>query len=136
MPDPQAAHPGLYRVDLDPPPLLGQRCGSCGRLAFPPNPYGCEGCGAEPDQIAPEEIAGDGELAAFATVHLHPGKDIETPFTVGTIVLDAGPTLRATLTCATDDGLAIGNRVHAQLVPRPGKDDGEVLELRFAVEKS
>ncbi|MCP3985513.1 MAG: hypothetical protein GY723_14075 [bacterium] len=136
MSDARAAHPGLYRIDQNPPSLLGQRCAACGRLAFPPNPYGCEGCGAEADELVTEEIPGDGELAAFATVHLHPGKDIETPFTVGTVVLDAGPTVRATLTCATDDGLAIGNRVHTQLVPQQSEDDGELLELRFAVEKS
>ncbi|MAE96208.1 MAG: hypothetical protein CL910_16260 [Deltaproteobacteria bacterium] len=136
MADPKAAHPGLYRIDREPPPLLGQRCAGCGRLAFPPNPYGCEGCGAEADELVTEEIPGHGELAAFATVHLHPGKDIEAPFTVGTIVLDAGPTLRATLTRATDDGLAIGQRVRSQLVPRHSEDGGELLELRFAVEET
>ncbi len=136
MSDPRAAHPGLYRIDENPPSLLGQRCAACGRLAFPPNPYGCEGCGAEADELMTEEIPGDGHLAAFATVHLHPGNDIETPFTVGTVVLDAGPAVRATLTRATDDGLAIGDGGHAQLAGRRSDEEEPVIELRVAVEKS
>lgn len=67
MSDPRPAHPGLYRIDREPPPLLGQRCTGCGRLTFPPNPYGCERCGGEADELVTEEIPGDGELAAFAT---------------------------------------------------------------------
>jgi uncharacterized OB-fold protein len=132
MPERRAAHPGLYPARGEHPPLLGQCCARCGHVAFPPNPYGCESCGAEPDSLASRELAGAGELAAFATVHLHAGKGIQTPFTVGVIVLDDGPAVRATLTCRTDDGLAIGDRVQSVLVPQGSDDEGnETVELRF-----
>jgi uncharacterized OB-fold protein len=137
MPERRAAHPGLYPARGEQPPLLGQRCAGCGHVAFPPNPYGCEACGAEPDSLESRELAGAGELAAFATVHLHVGKGIETPFTVGVIVLDDGPAVRATLTCRTDEGLSIGERVHTVLVPQRTDDDGnEIVELRFEPEGS
>jgi hypothetical protein len=129
----RAAHPGLYPAEGDSPPLFGQRCARCGYVAFPPNPYGCEACGAEPAELEPRPLAGAGRLAAFATVHLHPGREIEAPFTIGVIVLDDGPALRATLTCRTDEGLEIGDRVRSVLVPRAHDEDGtEVVELRFA----
>jgi len=112
--------------------VLGQRCASCGHVAFPPNPYGCESCGAEPDSLESRELAGTGELAAFATVHLHMGKGIEAPFTVGVVVLDDGPAVRATLTCPTDEGLSIGDRVQSVLVSQGTDDEGnETVELRF-----
>ncbi|MBW2416404.1 MAG: OB-fold domain-containing protein [Deltaproteobacteria bacterium] len=133
MPERRAAHPGLYPASGEHPPLLGQRCAGCGHVAFPPNPYGCESCGAEPDALESRELAGAGELAAFATVHLHMGKGIEAPFTVGVVVLDDGPAVRATLTCPTDEGLRIGDRVQSVLVSQGSDDDGnETVELRFA----
>ena len=132
MPERRAAHPGLYPPSGEQPPLLGQHCTACGRVAFPPNPYGCEACGAEPDSLEPRELAGRGSLAAFATVHLHVGKGIEAPFTVGVVVLDDGPALRATLTCRSDEGLSIGDRVESVLVSQGTDDeDNETVELRF-----
>jgi uncharacterized OB-fold protein len=135
MPERRSAHPGLYPAEGERPPLSGQRCASCGRLSFPPNPYGCESCGAEPGSLESHALAGAGTLAAFATVHLHPLKGIDAPFTIGVVVLDDGPTVRATLTCPTDEGLEVGDRVHSVLVPQQGDDEGtEVVELRFAPE--
>ena len=135
MSERRVAHAGLYPAHGERPPLIGQHCSGCGHVAFPPNPYGCEVCGAEPAALERRELAGAGELAAFATVHLHPGKGIEAPFTVGVIVLDDGPALRATLTCPTDDGLSIGERVHSVLVSQGSDDEGnEIVELRFEPE--
>lgn len=101
-------------------------------MAFPPNPYGCESCGALPAQLEPRELAGSGALEAFATVHQHAGRGIETPFVIGLVLLDDGPALRATLTSKTDEGLAIGQRVRSVLVPAGTDDRGEIVELRFA----
>ncbi len=133
----QVAHPGLYRASGEQPALIGQHCTGCGHLAFPPNPYGCESCGAQPEALEKRELAGAGELAAFATVHLHMGGGIEAPFTVGVIVLDDGPAVRATLTCPTDEGLAIGDRVSSVLVSQGSDDEGtETVELRFSPHSS
>ncbi len=133
MPKRRAAHPGLYPAHGEHPPLLGQCCAGCGHIAFPPNPYGCESCGAEPDSLESRELPGTGKLAAFATVHLHAGNEIEVPFAVGVVVLDDGPAVRATLTCHTDEGLAIGDRVQSVLVTQGSDAEGnETVELRFA----
>jgi len=128
-----AVNPDLY--DNSPggvPTLRGGHCRACGYIFFPPQSYGCESCGAAPEQLEPMVLEGKGALSSFATVHLYQGKGIETPFTVGVIVLDQGPAVRATLAQPTDSGLKIGDRMHAILAPG-GKDESgnDLVELRF-----
>jgi uncharacterized OB-fold protein len=128
-----SAQPDLYSADDSSPPALnGARCLSCGYVFFPPHRYGCEACGAPPDRIEPIALAGNGTLRSFATVHFHQGHGIEAPFTVGSIILDDGPAIRALLTCRTDEGLHPGDRVRSVLVAQ-GKDSegNETFELRF-----
>ena len=133
MPEAVPAHPDLYgNSPSGAPTLRGGHCRACGYVFFPPQSYGCESCGAAPEQLEPMALEGRGALSSFATVHLHQGKGIETPFTVGVIVLDEGPAVRATLAQPTDSELKIGDRMHAILAPA-GKDESgnEVAELRF-----
>jgi uncharacterized protein len=125
---PVPAHPGLYDVTAETPALDGTRCGGCGATAFPPLTIGCEVCGS-PD-LRPVTLAARGALHSFATVHLHRGKDIAAPFTVGEIVLDDGPVIRATLT--GNEGFAIGDRVVAEWTVVAVDETGEAtVEPRF-----
>jgi hypothetical protein len=87
--------------------LHGVRCVECGAVLFPPNPHGCERCGAI--TLEPAEVAAAGTLRSFAVVHLHPRR--ATPYTIGEIELDAGPTVRALLSPAAEP--RIGSRVAA-----------------------
>jgi uncharacterized protein len=135
MPDQVLAQPALYTAEAA-PKLNGGRCKKCGYVFFPPQNYGCEFCGALSDQLEPVALKGAGKLHSFATVHLHQdrsGKGLQAPFTVGLIVLDDGPALRAILTERTDEGLHIGDRMHSVLVPGGLNDEGkQLVELRFA----
>lgn len=133
MTDRVAARPGLYSLDGgEPPSLYGKKCDACGYIFFPPHPYSCDACGAADTQISVHELAGRGALQSYATVHVHQAKDIETPFTVGSISLDGGPTIRAVLTCQTDEGLSLGDSMQAVLVPTGQDESGqEIVELRF-----
>lgn len=133
MPSQVAAQPELFSAERAAPPSLnGGRCRKCGYVFFPPQHYGCESCGAMPEELEQVALAGRGALHSFATVHLHQGKGIEAPFTVGLIVLDDGPAVRAILTSRTDEGLKIGDRVEAVLVPNGNDAAGnEIVELRF-----
>ena len=135
MPDQVLAQPTLYSAD-DAPKLNGGRCKSCGYVFFPPQSYGCEFCGALSDRLERIALKGSGTLQSFATVHLHQdrgGKGLQAPFTVGLIVLDDGPAVRAILTERTDEGLRIGDRMHSVLAPAGTNDEGkQIVELRFA----
>lgn len=108
------AHPpaALFQPDLPAPSLNGQRCGDCGVLFFPPNPYGCEFCGAPPEQLVPAKIAGRGTLRALASGR-HPTRESTT---LGVVDLDDGPTVRCLLRHAADDVPAPGERVEATIV--------------------
>lgn len=87
----------LMRTTDDGPVLAGHRCGQCGRTAFPPDPYGCEACGALPIDLEPIDLRAAGRIQALAEVHRHHRPEPPTPFTVATIVLDDGPALKAVL---------------------------------------
>ena len=116
------------------PELHGRRCRVCGYVFFPPQSYGCEYCGAPGDQLEAKALRGAGALASFATVHLHQGKDMEAPFTVGVIVLDDGPAVRAILSQRTDEGLKIGDRMRAVIVDT-NSEVARGRELRFSKEE-
>jgi uncharacterized OB-fold protein len=127
-----AAQPGLYAVGAENPALNGGRCRKCGYVFFPPQHYGCESCGAPREELEAVALPGRGKLHSFATVHLHQGKGIEAPFTVGVILLDDGPVIRAILTSRTDEGLHAGDRMNATMVSQGTDEQGrEVMELRF-----
>jgi uncharacterized OB-fold protein len=123
--------------DSPQPTLNGAHCRACGYVFFPPQWYGCEVCGAGKDQLESKSLAGQGKLSSFATVHLHQGKGIEAPFTVGVIVLDDGPAIRAVLTDKTDTGLKIGDDMRAVLVAAADDEsNAPVNELRFAKQET
>ena len=133
MPNRKAVHPELYSPDpADTPSLNGGKCRACGYIFFPPQRYGCESCGAPPENLEAAILRGCGRLHSYATVHLHQGKDIEAPFTVGLIVLDDGPAIRSLLTNRTGEGLTIGDRMNSVLVAAGTDQDGnEMVETRF-----
>jgi uncharacterized OB-fold protein len=130
----KALHSELYSPDdADNPSLNGGKCRACGYVFFPPQRYGCESCGASPDKLDTVQLKGTGKLHSYATVHLHQGKDIEAPFTVGLIVLDDGPAIRSMLTNRTDAGLSVGDIMKSVLVAAGSDPEGnEMVELRFA----
>jgi uncharacterized OB-fold protein len=129
----QAAHPGLYDVDTEVPTLRGSRCSECGTTFFPALGIGCEVCGAGESSLEPIALNPTGVLHSVATVHLHQGHDIEAPFAIGEIQLDAGPLIRATM--REPLGLeSIGQRVDAAWFTLRTDDEGrDVVEPRFDV---
>ena len=95
--------------------LNGTRCPGCGRVATPPEPYGCEQCGALVDTLEPVELAASGTVHGTATVHRHHKPEPATPFTVVEVVLDGGPALKGVL-AAGSEPVAIGDRVSGVVV--------------------
>jgi uncharacterized protein len=125
-----AAHPGLYDPAADTPSLTGSRCDACGRIAFPPITIGCDVCGAPEISLKTVDLETVGRLHSFATIHLH-RSDLETPFTIGEIQLDAGPLIRATMAPDQAD-LRIDQQVHAVWQVTDVDDQGhEIVEPVF-----
>ncbi len=132
----ELSHPDLYRrADGDTVALLGMRCSSCGYVAFPRQRFGCDKCGAVGESLRDVELGSSGTLTSFATVHMHQAKSIAAPFVIGEVVLEDGPTVRATMVEADDAALRIGARVVGRLYPAPAAPDApaQKFELRFAL---
>jgi len=126
-----AAHRGLYDVTGDRPVLHGSRCRSCNTTFFPALSLGCEVCGAT--QLEAIALEATGVLHSVATVHLYQGHDIEAPFAIGEIQLDAGPLIRGTMADLVERD-AIGTRVAASWATLRADDDGnDVVEPRFGL---
>jgi uncharacterized OB-fold protein len=122
------AQPGLYDASAAAPTLAGTRCGGCGATFFPSSKIGCVVCGSI--DLRDVALTARGHLHSSATVHRHRGDDIETPFSVGEIVLEDGPVIRATM--LPNDDAAIGDAVEAQWVVTKVDDAGdETVEPRF-----
>jgi len=94
--------------DADAGVLLGSRCRSCGTTFFPRLDLGCEVCGST--QLERTTLEPVGTLHSVATVHLYQGHDIEAPFAIGEVQLDAGPLIRVTMAEIVERD-AIGSRV-------------------------
>lgn len=130
-----ALHKGLYDPASPSPQLNGTRCDACGAVFFPPLGIGCEKCGATADHLNDASLAAAGVLNSVATVHLHNGKDIDAPFTVGEVQLDDGPLIRALMNDAVDVS-QIGQRVVGAWAVAGQEEDGDVVEPRFVLEKT
>lgn len=111
----QVAHPTLYGAPDGGLVIYGQKCLACGHLSHPRQPYGCETCGGHGDSLAPLDLVPHGELVSFAVVHRHHGRDIEAPFVMAEVRLDAGPLLRVTLTSRDETGLSVGQAMEGVL---------------------
>ncbi len=125
----QPRHPQLLKM-TDPPVMVGHRCAICLRIAFPPDPYGCEKCGALATELDEFELEAKGSVRAVATVHRHHHPSPSTPFTVGVVELVGGPVLKAIV---EGEAVAVGDSVIGVLVDVEDNDGNPVVDLHFRV---
>ena len=126
----QARHPRLLRL-TDPPIILGHQCIGCRRVAFPPDPYGCERCGSPREDLEELVLEAHGTVRAVAKVHRHHQPSPATPFTVAVIQLTGGPVIKAIVAGA---GVSVGTEVEGVLVQDVEDAEGNILvDLQFRV---
>lgn len=116
-------------IDSVPPRLVGSRCSESGQLFFPiqaMNPVT-----QKVGTMERAEIGGEGTLINFTRVMRGmPGFD--SPFALGVIELDAGPTLTAQLADWKDIELRAGMRVELVIGPiKQEADDTLVMGPKF-----
>lgn len=123
----------LFEQGEKSPHLRGQRCSNCSRVAFPPNPYGCESCGMSGDVVIDEKLAGQGRLRAFVTTNHANQRNIPVPYTVASIELEGGPVIRALMVQPGSEGLRVNDTVEAVVIISGANDSAAepVHELRF-----
>jgi len=77
--------------------LRATRCRRDGVVAFPPERFGCQKCGAFGEDLEELLIPARGRITAATVVHRHRGPGPKAPFTIASIALDAGPHVNALL---------------------------------------
>jgi uncharacterized OB-fold protein len=116
-------------VEGERPRLVGSRCRETGQLFFPMQPMNPSTQKAGTMERA--EIEGEGTLLNFTrVVRGMPGFD--SPFALGVIELDAGPTVTAQLADWKDIELRTGMRVQLVIGPiKRDSDDTVVMGPKF-----
>ncbi|MGD8966349.1 MAG: Zn-ribbon domain-containing OB-fold protein [Anaerolineae bacterium] len=109
--------------------LMGSRCLSCGALHLPPRPI-CPTCFG--DEMEWVEMAGQGRLLAFTTVHIAPtamleaGYDRKNPYCAGVVQLDEGPSISAQIVGVDEkkpQEIAVGTPLHVAFIERGEGED-------------
>jgi uncharacterized OB-fold protein len=118
--------------------LMGSRCGSCGTLYVPPRAL-CPACYSQ--EMAWEEMSGNGRLVAFTTVHIAPtamieaGYDRNHPYCTGIVQLAEGPAISAQILGvdpARPQHIEIGTSLRVTFVQR---GEGEQARTYLAFER-
>lgn len=135
MADMTTGAPVLPREELlsvDPPSLLGGRCGTCDQLSFPRERF-CAHCGAEGPELVPLSTRGtiySWTIARFAP----PGYRGEVPFGVGVVELDDGIRVTSTLSAEPLESLQVGATVSFKLI-EIAAEDGPVTSWTYEVDE-
>lgn len=119
---------GLF--EIDPPALLGSRCGACGVVAFPGRTV-CPECLAW--RMERVRLSGRGWIEAFTVVRVSAGA-FRAPYLQATVRLAEGPELIAVLTgCPIENPpIAPGTAVEMALEPLTVDAAGqEIVALKF-----
>jgi len=106
--------------------LLVQACDHCGETQHPPRAV-CIHC-HRVDGLGWRETTGLGSVDSFTVVHRGPRPDLEVPYVVARVRLEAGPILLSRLEGrdASDEAWTIGDRVAATWVDL---DDGRAIPV-------
>lgn len=118
----------LFLIENGEIALRAIRCIACEYVDFPPQQHGCRRCGATGASLRESSIASEGTVLASATVHHFPGEKYAVPFTISSVVLDAGPMTRVVMKDV--EPAAQGDKVVAVLQEGPG----EPAEIRYVKE--
>lgn len=116
-------------MTLDPPSLLGSRCGSCGQMAYPAWRF-CPACASaeEPDQV---NLSTSGTVYSYTVVRQAP-PGVEVPYVLAYVDLPEGVRVMAQIPSRHLDEVEIGMPVQLALKKvGEGEDGTELIGYEF-----
>ncbi len=115
--------------ELDPPCLLGTRCGACGGKAFPPRQV-CPHCGAV-DEAEPTRLTTIGSVYSFTVIRQAP-PGLQTPYVLAYVDLDDDDVrVMARLEGSATDEVAIGMPVELTVRDDERAPEEDVVMFAF-----
>ena len=110
--------------------LIGNKCGACNRIYFPPR-ESCPYCRRKSmDNMISLKLGGKGRIVTYSIVHTAPENfERQTPYPIAIIELDEGPRLTAQIVDCDSNELKIGMKVQSTF--RKIQEDGWVGAIYY-----
>lgn len=110
--------------------LIGNKCGSCGKIFFPPK-EACPRCRRKSlGKMEEIQLSGKGEIVTYTIIHVGPEAfEHQTPYPIAIIKLDEGPHITAQIVDCDIDKVKIGKRVQSTF--RKIQEDGKVGAIYY-----
>jgi len=110
--------------------FLGNKCGSCGRVYFPPRET-CPICRRKSlGKMEKYKLSGKGEILTYTIIHVGPeGFEEQTPYPIAVIKLDEGPCITAQIVDCDIKNVKIGMKVQSTF--RKIQQDGRVGAIYY-----
>jgi len=105
--------------------LIGNQCGACNRIYFPPR-ESCPYCRRKSmDKMKNIKLNGKGKIVTYSIIHVAPERfEGQAPYPIAVIKLDEGPRLTAQIVDCNIDDVKIGMRVQSTF--RKIQEDGYI----------
>jgi len=110
--------------------LIGNRCGSCDKVYFPPR-EACPDCRRKSiGKMMDLKLSGKGEILSYTIIHVGP-EDFEeqVPYPIAIIKLEEGPCVTAQIVDCDIDDVKIGMKVESTF--RRIQEDGYVGAIYY-----
>lgn len=110
--------------------LIGNTCGFCGRVFFPPR-EACPDCRRKSmGQMKEIKLSGKGEVFTYTIIHVGPDDfEEQVPYPIAIIQLDEGPRVTAQIVDCSVEDVHIGMKVES--VFRKIQEDGSVGAIYY-----
>jgi len=110
--------------------LIGNKCGSCGKVFFPPR-EACPECRRKSiGKMMDLKLAGKGKIVTYSIIHVGPSDfEKQVPYPIAVIKLDEGPKLTAQIVDCDLNDVKIGMKVESTF--RRIQADGHVGAIYY-----
>ncbi len=112
--------------------LVGTKCGSCGKVDFPPRSV-CPDCGRKSvGKMQTYKLGGKGTVVTYTTIYDAPSQfDMQKPYVMAIIEMDEGMRLTSQLIDVKPEQVKIGMKVQAAFRKLGQEGDAGVIHYGY-----
>ena len=110
--------------------LIGNQCGSCNRIFFPPK-EACPECRRKSiGKMNDLKLSGKGKIITFTIIHVAPENfENQTPYPISVIELEEGPRITGQIVDCDINNIKIGMKVQSTF--RKIQEDGKIGAIYY-----